>query len=285
MANKQTQNFEEYVFDIPSKKEGEYTPYMVEFVADMYKVGANRSVGKINFSDIFSKMIPIYNVVTNNSISSVLSGKYLEIDENPYGISAVIDYICSKGGINGVFIQKGIRFAQDESASFIGNGTIDTSSYGDTANSTIDGNVCKGTFGMETVYIKDLYVKNLHTADSSISGGSSNTMDEIKVDSILPKSEGDYNNIYIGSGITFHGNPNYSLIKYEEVNLSQVGFTKQGSIDANYCYGAFVFDDRLYATGYFYTRDVEMLQDDGTTKSLKETISKLEARIAALEAK
>lgn len=285
MANKQTQNFEEYVFDIPSKKEGEYTPYMVEFVADMYKGGANRSVGKINFSDIFSKMIPLYNVVTNNSISSVLSGKYLEIDESPYGISAVIDYICSKGGINGVFIQKGIRFAQDESASFIGNGTIDTSSYGDTANSTIDGNVCKGTFGMETVYIKDLYVKNLHTADSSISGGSSNTMDEIKVDSILPKSEGDYNNIYIGSGITFHGNPNYSLIKYEEVNLSQVGFTKQGSIDANYCYGAFVFDDRLYATGYFYTRDVEMLQDDGTTKSLKETISKLEARIAALEAK
>lgn len=285
MANKQTQNFEEYVFDIPSKKEGEYTPYMVEFVADMYKGVANRSVGKINFSDIFSKMIPLYNVVTNNSISSVLSGKYLEIDENPYGISAVIDYICSKGGINGVFIQKGIRFAQDESASFIGNGTIDTSSYGDTANSTIDGNVCKGTFGMETVYIKDLYVKNLHTADSSISGGSSNTMDEIKVDSILPKSEGDYNNIYIGSGITFHGNPNYSLIKYEEVNLSQVGFTKQGSIDANYCYGAFVFDDRLYATGYFYTRDVEMLQDDGTTKSLKETISKLEARIAALEAK
>lgn len=285
MANKQTQNFEEYVFDIPSKKEGEYTPYMVEFVADMYKGGANRSVGKINFSDIFSKMIPIYNVVTNNSISSVLSGKYLEIDETPYGISAVIDYICSKGGINGVFIQKGIRFAQDESASFIGNGTIDTSSYGDTANSTIDGNVCKGTFGMETVYIKDLYVKNLHTADSSISGGSSNTMDEIKVDSILPKSEGDYNNIYIGSGITFHGNPNYSLIKYEEVNLSQVGFTKQGSIDANYCYGAFIFDDRLYATGYFYTRDVEILQDDGTTKSLKETISKLEARIAALEAK
>lgn len=135
-----------------------------------------------------------------------------------------------------------------------------------------------GTYAMDTACVKDLYVKNLHSSLQS------NTMDEIKVDSILPKSEGEYANIYLGSGITFHGNPNYSLIKYEEIDLSQYGFGNR-TINGHTCWGDFLFGNDIYATSNIYAWDVQLCQDGGTVKSLKETIAKLEARIAALESK
>lgn len=202
---------------------------------------------------------------------------------------------------NGVYIPNGVSFNIDDKSqdsSWIGYGSIDASSYGDSSNTTIDCNVCKGVFSMEKVYINDLYVKNLHTdssigGDSSSGSGSSSEMDEATIstltsDTIFVKeirtNEGN-NIIKIRNGITFSGDINYSSIKYQKVNFYYLGYDGLRELEANYCCGIFAFRDDVFTGGNLYAHDINLMQSDASTFSLQDKIKALEARIAALESK
>lgn len=298
MATKQVQSFEEYVYNLPlAESDSINVDSTIAFLAeyDSYLDSEGHTFKRVSFSKMFKRFAEKENLITGAEVGRILDdGKYVFISEEAMGncINGIDTITTNNYWTNGVCFPEGINFGNDSEHSFIGWSMIDPGLYGVDAD-ILECNVCYGTFGMDTVYIKDLYVKNLHTAESSSSGGSSSayipnvsqtpeSSVEVEVDQITAKN---YPNIIFGSGITFHGNPNYSLIKYGGFDLSPYNFGGRGNITTHECCGSFTFGSEIYALSGLYTTDVRIKQDDGTMKSLKETISKLEARIAALEAK
>ena len=306
MANKQTENIVDYIKELRDLD----TQYLSDPLMVVHQVNTmgDNEVGKMSLWDCICKWEDAGYMPSNGSIENL---KYYinnhcpqwnieKADETTEKSLGRIHADVIKSYLNlgmGVYMPNGVSFNRDDlsqESSFVGWGTIDTASCGDTANSTIDGNVCKGTFGMDTVYIKDLYVGNLHTDGSSSSGGnSSSTMDEATISTLtsntifvkeIRTNEGN-NIIKIRSGVTFSGDINYSSIKYQKVNFYYLGYDGLRELEANYCCGIFAFRDDVFTGGNLYAHDINLMQSDASTFSLQEKIKSLEARIAALEAK
>lgn len=147
------------------------------------------------------------------------------------GKSITVDKIKSSGyTTRGICFPNGISLCEkDIMDSWIGYYEVTPSNYGFDSPIAIPANVCYGTFGMETVYINDLYVKNLHTTESSSSGGSLKKDNaEIRVlvtDVIEPMDSCGL--VHFNGGISFNGDNN-GIFKY---NIDTGNFTFDGNIE------------------------------------------------------
>lgn len=237
------------------------------------------------------------------------------------GKSITIDKIKSSGkSTRGVCFPNGISLCEkDIMDSWIGRNVIEPSAYGDQVNATTEANVCYGTFSMGKVYINELWVNNLHTAESS-GGSSSSEMDNATItnlttDTITPKESCGL--VHIRGGISFDSDV-YGIFKFDNGtycfdNDVKVGDNGSGSLTAelvstnelspkstNYdgdfamdMYGGFRFVNVRPNQKYLIAgsdEDEFFNVAGGTTKTYNQTeidnkIKALEARIAALEAK
>lgn len=238
------------------------------------------------------------------------------------GKSITIDKIKSSGkSTRGVCFPNGISLCEkDIMDSWIGYYQVNPTSYGFQDNADIPANVCYGTFGMDTVYIQDLFVKNLHTADSSSSGGASSEMEtatitNLTTDTLIPKDSCGL--VHIRGGISFDSDV-YGIFKFDNGTYCfdsdvKVGDNGNGSLfvglvstnelspnstnsDGDFVmemYGGFKFINVRPNQKYLIAgsdEDEFFNVAGGTTKTYNRTeidnkIKALEARIAALEAK
>lgn len=237
------------------------------------------------------------------------------------GKSITIDKIKSSGHTTrGVCFSDGISLCEkDITDSWIGYWQVNPKNYGFKDDTNIPANVCYGTFGMETVYINDLYVKNLHTADSSSSGSSSEmetaTITNLTTDTLTPKESCGL--VHIRGGISFDSDV-YGIFKFDHEYSrysfdnglyvggdSSISFNAgQMSPEAKIYFGegdCFVTNRGIWIQpyhgqqyGYLYAGNcdkAEVFNAGGTlTKIYSQTeiddkIKALEARIAALESK
>lgn len=316
MANKQTQNIQDYIFDIPMRGIGDIMPNMVSIVSDLYTANGERTIGRLSPDDLFTIGKEYSGVLTIDNVGAVLDDKYLAISkETEYTISTSLDIISSNDLTRGVQFPNGVSFIDNQGElSFIGWGYTNPSDYGDSSTNSLDCNICNGTFRMQKVYVDDLWVKNLHTAESNSSDGDK-TIQNLTVGKFIPSEITGF--IDVDGNFCFNSNNESGTLSFEnggfklskDLTISgDSGSLSAGLVSTNelsprnmnsdgefltYMYGGFSFVKNFPNQRYLVagTDDNAVFNSNGgltkvySQSEIDTKIKSLEARIAALEAK
>lgn len=295
MANKQTQNIQDYIFDIPMSGVGDIMPNMVSVVSDLYTANGERTIGKLSTEDLFNIGIQ-YNVIASYSQIEDIRDELSKTEfRQVYGkddyLNACIEYHDYGTGEAKTFM---IGEATIAKAGVMSGNQCDTlyklSTYLDHIN-------CLGPYSSEEEFLNalDERAKSYFDDDSILVGTYKNGLAQCSF--VLAQSgvgELNIRQILFNKGKVFHRN-----LHYDENNNLQMKEDWQ-----------FLFGDRLqwsteshkyvlsqFGQGFNHnitdpvplaTSSVDGLmskEDKGNFDSMKVKIKELDARIAALESK
>lgn len=316
MANKQVQSFEEYVFGVELAQSPEYECDWVGFLSEFVDLNGEHRFVRTAFADLFEKAKDEKGLLTKDNIVSSLDSKYLSVSNDAMGRCVSFDSVYSTNDSRnrGVYFDAGITLNFDKNTSWMGWGSINPSLYGNTTSSIEGCNIFKGTFSMQKVYVDDLWVKNLHTAESDSSDGDK-TIQNLTVGKFIPSEITGF--IDVDGNFCFNSNNESGTLSFEnggfKLSKDLTISGDSGSLSAalvstnelsprsmnsdgeflTYMYGGFSFVKNFPNQRYLIagTDDNAVFNSNGgLTKIYSQTeidtkIKSLEARIAALEAK
>lgn len=295
MANKQTQNIQDYIFDIPMQGVGGVMTHMISIVSDLYTTNAERTIARISIDDLFDIGKNSHDIATYSQIEDIRDELSKTEFRQVYGkedyLNACIEYHDYGTGEQKTYKIAAATPAKAGAMSGQQCGTLDTlSNY-------LNSIQYLGPYSSEEEFLSalDERAKNFFDDNSILVGTYENGISNCSF--VLAQSGVGYSDIrqiLFNKGKVFHRD-----LHYDEKNNLQMKEDWQ-----------FLFGDRLqwsteshkyvlsqFGQGFNHnitdpvplaTSSVDGLmskEDKGNFESMKVKIKELEARIAALEAK